>query len=216
MKREAVVSLSAIAALSLALFLPKNVQALKANNSTASQNAASTMGQTEANRMVPAEAILAKTIDSRKAQAGQQFSATLSDKVQLKNGPELPRGTELIGTVATDDMHASGTSRLALRFTQAQLKDGKTIPIKATIVSLYNADGGDSYDPNFWTPDVLRIDQERALSGVELHSRIADRNSGVFVSTKDEVRLPRGYGIALAIAARPASQGNGNGSIGGA
>ena len=41
------------------------------------------------------------------------------------------------------------------------------------------------------------------MSGVDLHSKIADSNSGVFVSTKkDDVKLPRGYGIALAIAPR--------------
>jgi hypothetical protein len=216
MKREAILSLT-IAALALAFLQPKDVQSMQTSDSPASQDAASPMGQSEAMQMVQAEAILEKTIDSRKAQAGQEFKAKLGDNVQLKNGPELPRGTELIGTVSTDDMQTSGTSRLALRFTQAQLKDGKTIPIKATIVNLYSTDSAQSLDPNFWTPDELQIDQEGALSGVELHSKIADNNSGVLVSTKKgDVKLPQGYGIALAISALPVGAQTGNGSNGGA
>ena len=157
--------------------------------------------------MVPAEAMLLETIDARKAKPGQQIKATLSGKVQLRNGPELPRGTQLIGKVVADDMQASGASRLALRFTQAELKDGKVIPIKATIVSVFNADNLGNLDPNsWWTPKTLQIDQEQALSDVDLHSKIADRNSGVFVSAKKhDVKLPEGYGIALAIAARSGS-----------
>lgn len=206
MKREAAISLS-IVALSLAFFLPKGVQALSPGSSPSAQSAISTAGQSEAKQMVPAEAMLLETIDARKAKPGQQIKATLSDKVQLRNGPELPRGTQLIGTVAADDMQASGASRLALRFTQAELKDGKVIPIKATIVSVFNADNLGNLDPNsWWTPKTLQIDQEQALSDVDLHSSIADRNSGVFVSAKKhDVKLPEGYGFALAIAARSGS-----------
>ena len=161
--------------------------------------------------MVPARAIVANTIDSRTAKPGDQIEAKLSGTVHLKNGPELPRGTELIGTVAADDTNTNGTSRLALRFTQAHLKDGKTIPIKATIVSLYSADSSEGLDHHMWTANTLQIDQEHALSGVELHSKIADENSGVLVSKKKgDVKLPHGYGIALAIAANPAGQQSGN------
>ena len=216
MKREAAISLS-IAVLAAAFFLPKEVRALNNEGSSVAQNTAFTAGQDEAMRMVPASATLDRSLDARKAKQGQQIKATLEDKVQLKNGPELPRGTELIGTVATDEMHTNGASRLALRFTQANLKDGKVVPIKATIVSVYDANGSARFDPNIWTPKTLQVDQEHALSGVDLHSKIADGNSGVFVSaSKDDVKLPIGYGIALAIAARPADRQSGNGANGGA
>ncbi len=33
-------------------------------------------------------------------------------------------------------MNQSGTSKLALRFTNAKLKNGQTVPIKATIVGI--------------------------------------------------------------------------------
>lgn len=215
MKREATMSLF-VAALSLAVFLPEGVLALNTTNSQSASSAKSTSGQMEAMRMVPAEAVLVKGIDARKAQPGQQFKATLSDKVQLKNGPELPRGTELVGSVAKDDLHVNGTSRLALRFTQADLKSGKVIPIKATIVSVFGPDDPYNLDPNIWTSKMLQIDQEGVMSNVDMHSKIADSDSGVFVSTKkDALKLPRGYGIVLAIAPRTDSKQNGNGSNGG-
>ena len=38
-----------------------------------------------------------------------------------------------MGQVATDNMQPQGKSTLALRFDQARLRDGKVIPIRATI-----------------------------------------------------------------------------------
>jgi hypothetical protein len=205
MKHEAFLSLS-VALCSLVFLLPTNASALSPRSLPNTQTSLASAGKTEAMRMVPADAVLLKTLDARKTQSGQQFRAKLSDKVDLKNGTELPRGTELIGTVAKDKMQTTGASSLALRFTQADLKNGKVIPIKATIVNVYQRNGVDSLNPVSWTPQILQVDQLGALSGTDLHSNIADRNSGVFISKKkDDVKLPQGFGIALAIAARPNS-----------
>ena len=84
--------------------------------------------------MVPAQATLTKTIDTNKVKQGDQIRATLIDKVQLKNGSQLPDGTQLIGQVTVEQMQNDGTFRLALVFTNAQFKNGEVIPIKATIV----------------------------------------------------------------------------------
>lgn len=163
-------------------------------------------GTREAKRMVPATADLLETVDARKMQPGADFKARLDDKVHLANGLELPSGTILEGTVATDDLNLTGNSKLALKFTQAELKDGKTIPIKATIVGVFTG-SNDTYDgymtnpPNIWDQKTVAIDQIHAISGVDLHSRIAGSNSGVFVTTsKDDIKLARGDGFDLAIA----------------
>ncbi len=160
-------------------------------------------GQQEAAVMVPAEANLVKPLDSRKVQPGSQFTATLAITVHLKDGTELPRGARLIGSVSTDDMQLSGNSKLALRITQAQLKDGKTIPIKATIVGIA-APGTPEYSAsNPWTQHTLQVDQVDVMAGVDLHSRIAGENSGVFVATKkDNVKLGSGSEFMLAIASQ--------------
>ncbi len=163
-------------------------------------------GQREAMRMVPAQAELVQTLDSKKTPPGYKFEARLASTVHLDNGVELPRGTMLEGTVATDDMQVNGMSKLALRFTKATTKSGEVVPIKATIVGIDRAEEMDAESDqatNDWTDKTLAVDQEGVLPGVDLHSRISSRNSGVLVSTdKDKMTLHSGSEIELAIAAR--------------
>jgi hypothetical protein len=203
MLRKSLITLS-VAALCATLFIPASAQDTGTNSAANSSDAG-----IEATRMVPATAAIKKTIDSNKLKPGDSFSITLTAPAQLMHGPKLPSGTELVGNVATDDTNFGGTSKLVLRFTQANLKGGKVVPIKATIVGVYgpevsNASGtpispGDQY-PNTWTPQTVQIDQVGALSGIDLHSKISSENSGVFVSTrKDNVKLEAGSEIALAI-----------------
>lgn len=205
MNRKTLVAVS----LTFATFALAHPGSARAQNSyTSSANVSGSASQSEASRMVPAQAVLDKGIDARKMQPGEKFRAKLSQTVQLKNGMELPRDTVLVGTIATDRMHDGGTSTLALRFTQAQLKSGKVVPIQADIMAVAGP-VSDSPDPNYpnaaltpWDGRSTQVDEPDALSGVELHSSIGSQNSGVFVSKKkDEMRLSAGSQISLAIAA---------------
>jgi hypothetical protein len=216
MKREFATTLS-VAAIAFTLFVPQLVQArhLEDLKTSSGDTAAEMEEQAAAMKMVPAQAALTETFDARKAQPGQQFRVTLSRTVQLKDGPALPRGTQLIGTFSTDSTSANGMSRLELRFTQAELKGGKVIPITATIVGVYAPANKDSNGnpvapgnqrPNTWNDQILRVDQTDSKSGVELHSKIAGGNSGVLVSTtNDAIKLSAGSEIALAIAVQKSS-----------
>jgi hypothetical protein len=226
-----------IAALSMALFLPELTHAQSTSNMQAPQNTskqswtnnqnslnqpATQAERQEAQEMVPAQAYLRHGIDAKNCKAGSRFTATLAKDVQLKNGPKLDRGTELIGTVATEIMHKDNT-RLALRITQARTKDGKLIPLKATVVGIYAPESenvqGFNVAPgqeaaNDWTPKTLKVDQLNAVKGVDLHSTIDGRNSAVFVSNKKEdVKISAGSELALAIA-QSGKQMNQSGSNG--
>lgn len=181
-------------------------------------------GLQRAIRMAPGRATLQATMNAKQIQIGQTFVAKLRDKVQLDHGPELPPGTILTGTVQNDDMQEGGTSKLALRFETATLKDGTVIPIKATIVGVYGPKSssntypvrpGDEV-PNNWNDGTLVVDQIGVTPGVDLHSKIASRNSGVFVSTKkDDVTLRSGSELQLAIGAgRPHHHDQGDGGSG--
>jgi hypothetical protein len=206
----------------LVFFCPQAswTQAGQDAQTTDNNTAQSATADSAAAQMVPAQAVLVKDVDSRTAQPGQQFQVTLSSTVQLKNGPELPRGTMLVGTIATDNAHASGSSTLALRFTQANLKDGKSIPIVATIVgiappSTYEGgiNVGDVTPPDPWDGKTLQSDVIGAEAGVDLHSRIAGDNSGVFVATKkSDVKLAASSQFALAIGAQSAVAGMNGGN----
>ena len=214
MKRAVVLSVS-IAFASCALLFPVISQARNTQGLQASNSANNSAAKREAMQMVPAQVSLVKALDAKKITSGQQFQATLGKAIHLKNGPELPRGTKLIGTVTTDKMQAEGTSRLALRFTRAKLKNGKVLPVKATIVGIFPP-AFNSYDyysdlsdpaTNVWTSKTLQIDQIGALSGIDLHSNIASRASGVLVSQKkDDMKLKAGSRLDLAIAASKGSQ----------
>jgi hypothetical protein len=179
-----------------------------AQNSTAQ---ASTANKAAAMKMVPGRAAVLKDLDANKLKAGQQFRVKLAGTVHFKDGTMLPHGTVLLGVVSSDNL-LPGNSKLALRFTNAELKGGKTIPIRATIVGVAapEYENGEGYDiaagdqqPNNWTPGTLQVDQITALSGVDLHSRIAGQNSGVFVTTKkNDVKLDKGSELLLAIGPR--------------
>jgi len=210
MKREFATGL-AVAAIAFTLLIPQFAQARAVDDSKASSgDIPSTLGQREkAQLMVPAQAALTKTLDARKVQPGQQIRITLSKSVQLKDGPELPRGTELIGTVVAGPANSNSTSRLELRFTQAVLKSGKIVPIKATIVGVHSPGSGDivghpiaagNQAPNNWNSQILEVEQTDSESGVQLQSKIASENSGTLVSTKKgAVKLLAGSEFALAI-----------------
>jgi len=167
----------------------------------------------EAAEMVPAEAVLDRQVDARKVKAGDQFRATLTDSVHLKNGPELPHGTILVGTIAADQMQNGGNSKLALRFTEARLKNGKTFPIEATIVAIAKPAYGEAgyvTDPvATWDGRLLATDEVGVMSGVDLHSRIAGEYSGVFVTKKTDVKLAARLQLALAIGAQSTNGANG-------
>ena len=166
-------------------------------------------GSHEATRMVRARAELTRPLDAKKDGIGSAVQAKLRQKVMLTNGTELPNGTILVGQVTNDDMQVQGTSKLALRFDQARLKNGTTVPIKATIVGFFNPEttNDEGYPvepgeqvPNSWNDGTLQVDQEGVVGGTDLHSRISSANSGVFVSTKkDNIKLREGSEIQFAI-----------------
>lgn len=203
MKRRTIFAFS-LAAASFALLSPNSIPAQDTSSQGAGM-AATPAAQQEAAAMSPAQAELVKGLDARKVQSGTRIRARLTDTVHLKDGRELPHGTRLTGTVTADSVQSGTASRLALRFTQAELKDGKTIPIAATIVGVAppidSMDSGVASDiSTAWDGRTTQVDQQSVMSGVDLHSRIGGDNSGVFVAAgKDDVKLAVGSRLALAI-----------------
>jgi len=88
------------------------------------------------------------------------------------------------------------------------------VPVKATIVGFFGPGANDSGSypvapgdqvPNSWNDGTLQLDQIDVAGGVDLHSKIASANSGVFVSTKkNDIKLSRGSEIQFAIGQGPA------------
>ena len=199
MKCEALLSLSSVI-LSLAV-LPGAIQAQSAAAAAAGNSAERAISL----RMVSVQTVVDKTLDGKALQPGAEFQVTLVQKVKLNDGQELPKGTTLAGTVVSNSKENDKT-KLAVRFTEARLKGGKTIPISAIVTGLYN--GGSlnaQYGSNSWAPGQVEVEQSNASGGLALTSRIGVDNSGSFQSKKDSVRIDRGNALFLAIAPAEAS-----------
>lgn len=199
------ISLSLMLALGM-MIAPQFARAGNVDNTHQARPFSLAQSKREAAEMVPVAANLKTGIDARKVRAGDRIEATLQETVHLKNGPELKRGTVLLGRVTADRMQ-QGNARLALRFTRAQLKNGKTLPIKATVLMLtppaYSSGQDLANQTGLWHGHTLQVDQIGALHDVDMHSRIAGMNSAVLVSRKkDDMKLKASSQMLLAIAER--------------
>lgn len=207
MKRDCRISLSVVIALG-ALVLPHTSWA-RTVDSTQTHHNATAAALKEAAQMVPGAIELRKQLDSRKIHAGQTFQARLDTTLHLKNGPELKSGTLLLGKV-TADKAKGGTDRLSLRFTAARLKNGTTIPIKATVMEVappaFDSGIRLADETDMWHDRTLRVDQIAVLPDVDMHSNIASRNSATFVAEDNkDVRLDSLSQMIVAIAERPSA-----------
>jgi uncharacterized lipoprotein YbaY len=191
----------ALTAVISALSMPVLAQSASDPGSQSRQASADPSAANEAAQMTPAIATLPHIWDADKDHLDSTIEAELNRKVTLSDGSVLPSHTLLTGKITRDDMHAEGTSEFAVRFDQAQLKDGKTVPVKATIVDIIVPGFETDYlESNDWTDKTLSVEQIGVVSGVDLHSKIASNDSAVFVSTKKhDVKVPAGSELKLAI-----------------
>jgi hypothetical protein len=202
MKRKIAFSLSA-ASLALALFAAAYLRAETGPGKTSTDDSTKTTteAQRQAERMVPAQVILKSGLDALKLHTGDSFQATLVRKVKMVNGPELPQNTVLKGTVTINQARNSGSSQLILRFTEAKLNDGRSLPVKAMITGLLRAGYSDSGIILLGPEGFTEVDQPNAIKGVDLHSAIDDANSGAFISADaGKLKLAEGSKLGLALA----------------
>jgi hypothetical protein len=213
MKYELIASF-ATSILGVAMLSPNALKAQEIESShDADGSAMMASAQQQAMELVPAQAELVRTLDAKKMQAGAEFRARLAGTVRLKDGTELPHGTTLIGVIANDSMRADGGSKLTLRFTQAELKNGKTMPITATIVGIARPEGDDGGMGEVgvlpWNPQMLQMDQQNAANGADLSSQIGGADSATLTAAKkDDVKLQEGTQLSLAIGTQGQSSAN--------
>lgn len=171
-------------------------------------------------QLVSADAQLAHKIDTRTASQGQTVKAKLTSSVKTAQGMKLDKGTILIGKVEqVQRSNDNGPSRLSIVFDQAQLKDGKTIPVKATLLGAYPSNAGDYYaetgsNGNFMVGQPHRISSQEkvdqmpgTLSHVGMHSAVQSNVSATFISKDHNIDLRKGTRLQVAIA--PLANNNG-------
>ena len=160
--------------------------------------------------LVGVNAQLQQRLDAKTARSGQIVEARLNGSVHAAGGVRLDRGTELWGKV--DRVQAStngGPSMLSLVFTKARLKDGRTIPVKVTVIGAYPADeaqlevNSDQTMPSApsHVSSTERIDQEAGMiEHVSLHSAVQSTDSATFRDARGNLNLKAGTFLQLGIA----------------
>jgi hypothetical protein len=158
--------------------------------------------------LMSANAQLNRTLNSQKISVGQRVTAHLTMKLRTANGLVLPRNTQVLGKVSQLQSGHGKRTRVAVVFNQARLKDGKVIPIKATLLGAVppSYESSSSYENYFSdtskpVSSKAQMDQESgALKHIALHSAVQSRNSGIFLSKRNRIRLPAGTQLRIAIA----------------
>lgn len=88
--------------------------------------------------LVRAQATLETSLDAKKAKPGDPVRAKLEASVAIPDGPTLEKNTILEGHI--DQVQASehhSDSSLVVTFDQAKLRNGETLPVKLTILSVH-------------------------------------------------------------------------------
>jgi hypothetical protein len=174
------------------------------------------VGVASAQSLVGVNTKLDRTLDSKSAAVGQVVTAKLDGTVTTADGTKLPRGTELVGKIA-EVKNANGSPvSVSLLFTSAKLKDGKEVPVKATVLAAFPeadpvgvslGDVATQQAPEKVAGDGSFNQQPGALSHVALTSAVKSPDSGTFSSTAGNFKLYAGTFLQVGIAPAGASSG---------
>ncbi|WP_348267066.1 hypothetical protein P8936_14255 [Edaphobacter paludis] len=110
--------------------------------------------------LVGVRAVLDKTLDARKVKEGDTVLARPEVKIHLGDGVDLETNSKLLGRVDTVQPSLSKSdSTVTVTFDRIQLKDGRQIPIKATILWI-------GQPPSLLNPTVVSAAADRTTPGV--------------------------------------------------
>lgn len=156
---------------------------------------------------------LDRTLDSKNAKVGEVVTAKVRETVKA-DGLTLPRGTELVGKVADVKTAQDGKVSVSLVFTEAKLKGGREIPVKATVIGAYPASAGGDGNYNATTmgpvpsqvPNNGVYTQQGTLGNVNLSSAVANNDSATFTSN-GHFKLEDGTYLQLGVAPTSTASG---------
>lgn len=177
------------------------------------------VGAASAQSLAGVNTRLVKTLDSQSATVGESIAVRLDSGVKTPDGVKLPRGTELVGKVAAvTSSQNGGPSSVSLVFTAAELKGGKQVPVKATLLAAFpaNENTAASYDASSMSTVARQIpadhsvnQQPGALPGITLKAAVANSDSGTFSKADGNFRLAAGTFLQVGVApARAAGSPN--------
>jgi hypothetical protein len=162
--------------------------------------------------LVGVDAQLQQGLNTKNARPGQSVEARLYRTVKTASGMRLDRGTALLGKI--ERVQASTNLRpavLSLVFTKAQLRNGRTIPVKVTIIGAYPADEAQLFlDGDQTIPPAPRhisnkasfVQEPGGLNRISLHSAVKNSDSATFRDKRGNLKLEDGTFLQIGIASR--------------
>jgi hypothetical protein len=124
-----------------------------ANSSASTDSATTRHTQADAAGGSEMSATLSKPVDARKAKPGDRVTATNDKDAKTADGTSIKQGSTLVGHVAkakpldkstSGSAAGNGESMLSIVFDKAILKDGREIPLNATIQAVSAAESNAS------------------------------------------------------------------------
>lgn len=110
--------------------------------------------------LVGVRAVLDKTLDARKVKTGDPVIARPEVKIQIADGVDLETSSKLLGRVdRVEPSTNKSDSTVTVTFDRVQLKDGRQIPIKATILWI-------GQPPSLLNPTVVSAAADRTTPGI--------------------------------------------------
>src|SRR6185437_473179 len=156
-------------------------------------------------KLVSANARLTHDLNAKDAAQGQTVTAKLTSDVKAADGMNLEKGTMLTGKVEQVRKSSdNGPSQISVVFNEARLKDGKTVPVKATLLGAYPPNSGSYYadtgsngtltagEPQTIPADQKIVQEAGTLSHVTMRSAVQSKASATFSSKDRDVNLKRG------------------------
>jgi hypothetical protein len=103
-------------------------------------------------------AVLTKSVDSRKAKEGDEVTAKTTSTTKAEGQRTIPKGTKLVGHITKANARAKGDSESALGilFDRAEVAKGREVPIHAVVQALAATTTNTSMGMNDDSPSAMQ------------------------------------------------------------
>ena len=172
-------------------------------------------------QMVNFVANVDKTVDTKKAKAGDPFNAKVMTAGKLDDGTDVPVGSMLEGHIdSVTPSENKGDSVLTVTIDKLAIKNGKEVPVKATITRVESTSQDSGDDKGYSDPSSYRVASipstkpsgmndpnapkgPHAVPDLTLKSSAHDANSGTFTYAKKNLKMNNTFQLQVSVAAAP-------------
>jgi len=171
-------------------------------------------------KMVNLVANVDKSIDTRKAKAGDPFTAKVASAEKLNDGTGVPAGSILEGRIdSVTPSENKGDSVLTVTIDKLAIKNGMEIPVKATITHVASV-APITEDRPYSEPSSYQVQYiprsrptplqdpnaprgPHAIAGLTLTSSSNDATSGTFTRAKSNLHLANTVQLQVSVGVVP-------------